>query len=132
MAEGTEILCENCGARNWLAVRCWGCGQIASLRKSNVAPPAITCSEWMGGSLGGVRKVRITRAPWGWWYEDKVGSEIEVRRYPYKATDGGTIDYCHCAECRAERAGKELYEMYEVASGPKRGSIIPVIHTGAA
>jgi len=68
----------------------------------------------------------------GWknhWFEGKEGKEIEVREYPYKSCLGGYIDYCSCIECVIERAGKKMYDTYEVLGGTdeiKVGSIIPI------
>ena len=62
---------------------------------------------------------------WGWWF--KVGETYTVRPFEYKATRGATIDYCFCLECQEERAGKEMFDMYECLDDAHRGSIIPVV-----
>ena len=69
-------------------------------------------------------KVRVI-ADWGWWFH--LGEIYEVGKYVYRATNRGTVDYCFCAECEAERFGLTLYEMYVVISGEKSRSIIPVV-----
>ena len=61
----------------------------------------------------------------GWWYSK--GERYEVRKYRYRATNGGTIDMCQCVDCFVERLGKPLFDMYEVLRGEYRGSIIPVV-----
>ncbi len=66
-----------------------------------------------------------TIADWGWWFH--FGETYEVEKYPYRATTKGTIDYCFCAKCEAERFGLTLHEMYVVVLGESKGSIIPVV-----
>jgi hypothetical protein len=65
----------------------------------------------------------------GWkdhWFEGKDGTELIVKKYPYKSTKGGQVEYCYCFDCLKNRRGKKLYETYEVVSGYKNtGSIIP-------
>lgn len=57
-----------------------------------------------------------------WWYT--VGKVYNVRKYPYKATDGATINKCFCSECVKERKDKKLYEMYE---NIETGGLIPAV-----
>ena len=60
------------------------------------------------------------------WFEDMEGKQIIVKRYPYKTCITGTIDKCSCTDCVIDRAGKKMYDAYEVVSGYKNiGSIIP-------
>jgi len=47
-----------------------------------------------------------------WWF--RLNEIYVVRKYPYKATKSGTTEYCYCSDCKKERKGKELYDMYEV------------------
>jgi hypothetical protein len=65
----------------------------------------------------------------GWdnhWFENMEGTEIIVKKYPYKSTKGGYTTYCNCTECLSDRRGRELHETYEVVSGYENiGSIIP-------
>ena len=57
------------------------------------------------------------------WFEGKEGEVVRVRKYPYKTCVGGYIDYCSCVDCVVNRAGKQMYDAYEVVD---TGSIIPV------
>ena len=65
----------------------------------------------------------------GHWF--KLGEMCIVRKYPFKATKGGTTSYCHCKECRECRENKELYDMYEVVLGeePIKKKISQIITT---
>jgi len=65
----------------------------------------------------------------GWvnhWFEGMEGTKVVVKKYPYKSTIGGFIDSCGCVDCVINRAGRKLYETYEIVEGyEKVGPIIP-------
>ena len=75
--------------------------------------------------LHGLKTVRVVEEWDGNWF--KLGATYQVTRYPYRATRGGTVACCTCLDCLTYRAGLRLYDMYVVASGPDRGSIIPMV-----
>jgi len=56
--------------------------------------------------------IRIIKEKKKYWF--KLNEMYVVRKYPYKTTKSGTITYCQCEECKKERKGKKLYDMYEV------------------
>jgi hypothetical protein len=86
---------------------------------AGIGCPAATCSASFS-------TVRVIENPWKWWFT--VGEEYQVRPYAYQATSGAHNTYCYCGDCCRERAGKTLYDCWEVVGGKHAGSIIPQIH----